>query len=776
MTAPPVATSATDALLPPVPLDVRLALPALAAWLVAWLGARAPVSVLVAAGAALLLVAAALLPGGRRLLAAAVLACCGAASLSTGLHGAARTAGPVPDLAAHGAAVSAEAVLTDDPHRAAAGGPRPLILARVRVDQVRASGHATRVRTPVLVLTSDPTWLGLLPSQRVRLQGRLQPANPGDDVAAVVSVRGPPQVLSPPSRLQRVAGSLREGLRRAVAPLPERERGLLPGLVVGDTSRLGADVQADFRSVGLTHLTAVSGTNVAVVVGAVLLLCRAAGVRVRASPVLAAAALVAFVVLARPSPSVLRAAVMGGVGLLALATGSRRTAMPALAAAVLLLVLVDPSLAGTAGFALSVLATGGLLVLAPGWRERLRCYLPGPLADAIAVPAAAQVACGPIVVAISAQLGLLSIPANLLAIPAVAPATLAGVAAALLAPVWLPAAQAVAWLGWLPTAWLVLVARVGAGLPGAAVPWPDGSTGALLLAAATGALLAVLRRRRLRRLLVAAATGIAVASTALALTAPAWPPPGWLLVACDVGQGDGLVLRVSDSAAVVVDTGPDPPLIDRCLKRLHITSVPLVLLTHLHVDHATGLPGVLRGRQVAQIEIGPTDEPVEQFHAVTTQAAAAGVPVVRGALDEARTVGPLRWEVLGPTHRYRGTRSDPNNSSLVLRLHTGGITVLLTGDMEPEAQRDLLARGVDLTADVLKVPHHGSNHQEPAFLDAVGAALALTSVGAHNTYGHPSPATLQRLRDDGAAVLRTDVGGDLAVVLRHGRLTAVGRG
>ena len=712
------------------------------------------------------------------LLTAAVLACCGAAGLTTGLHAAAQAAGPLPELAAREAAVRVEAVLTDDPREVAAGGLRGqrLIVARVRVEQVRAAGRTTRLRAPLLVLSSDARWLGLLPSQRVAIEGRMRSAEPGDDVVAVLSGRGALEVLAGPSRVQQVAGRLRAGLRQAAAPLPERERGLLPGLVVGDVSRLSDDVRTDFRTVGLTHLTAVSGTNVAIVVGAVLLLCRRLGVRLRVAPVLAALALAGFVVLARPSPSVLRATVMGLVGLVALSSGSRKAAMPALATAVLVLVLVQPSLAGTAGFALSVLATGGLLILAPGWRARLRKRMPGPLADALAIPAAAQVACGPVIVAISSQLGLLSIPANLLAVPAVAPATIAGVSAALLAPVCLPLAQAAAWVGWLPAAWLVLVARVGAALPGSTLPWPDGLGGALLLAAATTMLLTVARRRRLRRGLLASLTGVAVAAGGMALGRPAWPPPGWVMVACDVGQGDALVLNSGDGAAVVVDAGPEPSLVDGCLRRLGVDRVPLVLLTHLHADHVDGLPGVLAGRRVGQVEIGPINEPAEQYVDVVRQTLQAGVPLQRAALGEVRALGDLRWEVLAPARTYRGTNSDPNNSSLVLRVQVAGRTLLLSGDIEPEAQRDLLDRGVDVHADVLKVPHHGSNHQEPAFLDAVGATLALTSVGAGNTYGHPSLATLGRLHTDGAANFRTDLDGDIAVVIRAGRLSAVAAG
>jgi competence protein ComEC len=671
-----------------------------------------------------------------------------------------------------------EAVLVDDPRRAltpARPGRPPLLVARVRVERVTAAGRTHRLRSPLVVLSGDAAWLGLLPSQRVMVEGRLRPAERGDDVAAVLSGRGPPVVLSRPSLVQRAAGSLRAGLRAAVAPLPAAEQGLLPGLVVGDVSRLDPEVREDFRVVGLTHLTAVSGTNVAIVTGAVLLLSRRLRAGLRASPVLAALALIGFVVLARPSPSVLRAAVMGVVGLVALSSGTRKAAMPALATAVLVLVLADPDLAATPGFTLSVLATAGLLVLAPTWQRQLSRWMPGWLAAGVAVPAAAQVACGPVVVAISAQLGLLSVPANLLAVPAVAPATLAGVGAALLAPVSLPAAQAVAWLGWLPTAWLVRVADTGASVPGAAVPWPDGLPGALLLGVLTAAVWPALTRRRYRQVLTVGVASAAVTAAGLAVARPAWPPPGWFAVFCDVGQGDAVVLDAGDGSAVVVDAGPDPAAVDRCLDRLDVDRVPLVVLSHLHADHVDGLPGVLDGRSVALVQTGPLDEPHDSAASVERWTTAAGVPLELPALDESRSIGDLRWTVLAPARRFAGTNSDPNNSSIVLRVEVGPTTVLLTGDVEPEAQRDLLRRGVDLRADVLKVPHHGSRHQDPAFLQAVGAAVVVATVGAENDYGHPSELVLGTLRAAGARSFRTDRDGDVALVHRDGRLVVVGR-
>ena len=760
--------------------DLRLVLPALAAWLTAFLGRFAPPRLLLAASLVLLAVGVAAVARSRRgraAVLAGVAACAAAAGLVTGLHTGSRVTGPLAALAHDEAAVAVVGVLTDDPRRALsqpAGGRAELYVVRLRVERLEARGRVHRLRAPVVVLSTSTTWAPLLPSQQVRVEGRLRPPEPGDDVTAVVSARGDPDVLSGPSAVQRAAGHLRAGLRAAVAPLPAAEQGLLPGLVVGDTSRLDPGLREDFRTTGLTHLTAVSGTNCSIVVGAVLLLSRRLRLGLLGSPALAGLALLGFVVLARPSPSVLRAAVMGVVGLVALASGSRRAALPALSAGVLVLVLADPDLAATPGFALSVLATGGLLVLAPQWRAWLAQRMPGWLADAIAVPAAAQVACGPVVVAISATVGLLAVPANLLAVPAVAPATVTGVAAALVAPVCLPLAQGVAWLGWLPAAWLVVVARTGASLPGASVPWPAGTSGALLMAALTLLVLLALVRRRLRRALLAGTTGVVVVVAGLQVARPSWPPPGWFLVVCDVGQGDAVVLNAGSGSAVVIDAGPDPAAVDGCLRRLGVDRVPLVVLTHLHDDHVAGLPGVLRGRDVGLVQIGPIDDPPEQHVRIVAWTRAADVPLDRPLLGEQRTAGPLSWTVLAPGRAYRGTRSDPNNSSLVLRLQVGPTRVLLTGDIEPEAQRHLLASGVDLRADVLKVHHHGSRHQHPAFLDAVGARVVLTSVGEGNDYGHPSPETLGRLLDAGALSLRTDLDGDLALAHRGGRLVAVG--
>ena len=300
----------------------------------------------------------------------------------TTLRAAARTSGPLSVLAARGATVRLDAVLTGDPRVRVAPGPvraRDLLILPVRVEQVSTASQAYRLRADVLVLGRPSGWTQLLPSTRIRVFARLSPPRPGDDITAVANVRGPPEIRAPPSALQRLAGRLRQGLRDASSPLPEKERGLLPGLVDGDVSALPSSVVDDFRAAGLTHLVAVSGSNCAILLGAVLVVLGRTRLRIPVRALVLLATVGLFVLIARPSPSVLRAAAMAMIAVLALLTGRPRSVVPALAGAVIALLVINPDLAVDLGFALSVLATAGLVFLAPGWRQTLAERLPGPL-------------------------------------------------------------------------------------------------------------------------------------------------------------------------------------------------------------------------------------------------------------------------------------------------------------------------------------------------------------------------------------------------------------
>lgn len=767
--------------------DLRLVALALATWLsaLAALHFHAPAAVALA-GTASLAAAVAWRWLGRTGWAAVLVAillgvACG--GLATAPRVAARDADPVAQPAHDRARVTVELTVRRDPRQLSqdAGRP-PTWLVPAWLHRIAAASdpaaRAVRVRARVLVFGGDPQWQGLLPGQRVRATGRLGPPDGGDLTAAVLSAADPPELLGQPPWVQRAAGSLRAGLQAASAPLPDQPGGLLPGLAVGDVSVLDPSLSSDFDRTGLSHLVAVSGANVAIVVGCVALLAGAARAPRSLTVCLCAAALAGFVVLCRADPSVLRAGAMGAIALMALASGRPRAAMPALGATVTGLVVLDPQLAGDPGMAMSVLATGGLLLLAPRWRDALRRRrVPRGAAEAVAIPAAAQVAVAPVIAGLSGQVSLVAVAANLVATPAVAPATVLGVLAAVISPVWRPGAELLAWLASWPAWWLVLVARYGARVPGAALPWPAGLAGALLLTALTLAALVAFRHRRLRVLVVVVTVAVVAGAVPVRMVAGGWPPVGMLVAACAVGQGDLLVLPVGAGQAVVVDTGPDPVEADRCLRDLRVRSVPLLVISHFHADHVGGVEGVFQDRRVAAVLAPDWPEPAAGHDQVTRAASASRTPVLAAPAGSAYRVGELALTVLGPPHRFSGTRSDPNNNSLVVRAERDGVRILLTGDAEQELQRALLDRldSGQLRAEVLKIAHHGSAYQEPAFLAAVDPAVALVPVGAGNRHGHPDPALLDRLERGGTRVLRTDTHGDLAVVRHDDALAVVTR-
>jgi competence protein ComEC len=768
--------------------DLRLAAVALGTWLSALACLRLPAPAAPAAltGAVVALVGAVLLWRPMRqeatwaAIAVAVLlgVVCGGAAMAARLV--VRDAPPLARATAEHATVTVELTTRRDARQLVRDvGRPPSWLVPARLERLDQPGHApVRTRARILVLTGDPGWQAVLPGQRVRVSGRLSPPRGGDLTAAVLSVSEPPVLLGDPPWVQRAAGSLRAGLRQATATLPEEPGGLLPGLAVGDVSDLDPGLRDDLLVTGMTHLVAVSGTHCAIVTGFVFLLARAARAPPLAVAAVSALTVLGYVILCQASPSVVRAGVMGTIALVALATGRARAAVPALGATVTVLVVVDPQLAGTAAFALSVLATTGLLLLAPRWRDGLRRRgVPPGLAEAIAVPAAAQVAVSPLIAGMTGTISLVSVVANLVATPVMVPATLLGVLTAVVSPVSPPAAEFLAWLGSWPAWWLVLVARYGAQAPAAIVPWPEGWAGALLLALLTVALLAAARHRMVRRLVAVVTAAAVVGAMPVSLVASGWPPAGAVLVACAVGQGDLVVVPLRAGEAIVVDAGPQPAAADRCLRDLRVRRIPLLVVSHFHVDHVGGVEGVFRGRQVAAVLTTPLPEPEVGHRLVHTTAAVAGAPVHTARAGTAYQVGDVTLRVIAPPYPMSGTRSDANNNSLVIHAAVRNVSVLLTGDAETELQRALLERfgAAGVRADVLKIPHHGSVFQEPAFLDAVSPSVALVPVGVDNPYGHPHPAVLARLQRAGARVLRTDTDGDVAAVVRDGALAVVTR-
>lgn len=722
-----------------------------------------------------LLVATALALVVRRRLAVAWLGPLAALAAVAGvgaLHQTLVATSPVTALAAERAVVSVRLEVTSDV-RVVAGRFGDLQVVEARVTRLVGRGDAWRVSVPVVVM-ADAGWPAPPLGTALDTTARLAPAE--DEAAALVRPVGAPTLVAEPGAWWDAAAAVRRSVRAAVADRDADARELVPALVVGDDGGLDPEVADDFRATGLTHLLAVSGTNLTLVVGSLIILGRWVGLRGRWIHALAVLGIVGFVMVARAEPSVVRAAAMGTVALVGMGRNGRARGTRGLGVAVLVLLLVDPGLGVSAGFALSVLATGGILLCGPVWRDALMRWTPRWVAEAVSVPLAAQVACTPVVAAISGQVSLVAVAANLLAAPAVAPATVLGLAGGLLDLAWAPLGELVAGPAAWSAGWIVAVAQLGADLPTAAVTWGTGPV-ALLGLTAICLLTVLLAPAVLRRPAAAlSCAGLLVAGVLVRPPTPGWPPAGWVLAMCDVGQGDGLVLRAAAGSAVVVDAGPDPAVMDACLDRLDITGVPLVVLTHFHADHVDGLAGVVEGRRVGEVDGSVLLEPVGGVRSVTSL---LGADPGRSPYGVTRRVGDVTLQQVWPPPDGGMTdpsESAPNNASVVLLAQVRGVRILLTGDVEPSAQNALERALGGLHVDVLKVPHHGSRYQDLPWLTSLGAGVALVSVGAGNDYGHPSGDLLAGLAATGADVWRTDLSGDVLVVVRQGEVGVVARG
>ncbi|MEV6137853.1 ComEC/Rec2 family competence protein [Nocardia sp. NPDC051990] len=721
------------------------------------------------------------------------------------------------------ASVRVVVVPIDDPKpvRSSAFGNEQRWTVRARLREYRQGASIVRAGGTVVILASGAEWGELLPGRAVELRAEPEPPWHRDLTVATLRAQGSPVVVGALPWWQRVAAAVRTDLASAARVLPKRQAGLLPALVVGDTSALSDEVREEFEIAGLAHICVVSGANFTILSAVVLGALRLLTVGPRAGAVVAAAALLMFIVVARPDPSVLRAGAMGAITLLALLTGRRKQALPALCAAVIGLLALWPELAVRAGFGLSVLATAGLILLAPSWADWLRgrgwWRVP---AEIVAVSAAAFVVTTPLVVALTGRLSLVAILANILVEPVIAPVTVLGAIGTVLAAAWPPLAELILRCAQPPLWWLLLVAEHAASVPGAEISVRGGLTGGAIACAAVVLIVLALRSALMRRLAAAALLGVSAVLIPVRVWHPGWPPAGWVLAVCDVGQGDGLVLSVDGHTAVVIDVGPDPRTMRTCLNRLRINRISLLVLTHPHADHIAGLAGALRGRSVDALAVGPgelsgTTGNVESGRAgdrrtsnpkrseadsgestgasreprsprnrrasvsgpeqVASLAAQADIPVQELSSGQVLRFGAVELNVLAPTplaHHPTGTPStdDANDRSIVIAATTSAGRILFTGDIEAPAQQQLLHSGAHLQADVLKLPHHGSRTTTKEFIAAVHPRLALVSVGADNTFGHPNPRVLTDLADLGVAVARTDQQGDVLVLGKDGQL------
>ena len=686
---------------------------------------------------------------------------------------AARTESGLPRAAAQRMFVLIEGTVTSEPRLQQSGFLAGALTFDVKLNHAQFHGRHTtfpgtiKVTIPTTQQTGEPPAYGEL----ISLEGKLTPTQTAERPIAQLTASAPPRILKPADQPNRLINSIRSNLTQLISGFSPQARGLVPGAAIGDTSQLSPELTSAMKVSGLTHITAVSGSHFAIVFLIVLAITWKLPRPARAAVV--GLSVVGFVCLVHPNAAVLRAAVMGAVAVLGTLRGRPSQALAALASATLGLILYDPWYARDYGFVLSVLATAGLVIGSAPIAQFLhrptggQPLLPKTAARAFAVPIAAQLAVGPVLLGLQPNVSLYSVPANLAADPALFPATIFGLLATALSGIWPGAALVFAHIASGATWWIAAVASTTASLPYATIAWPRGFIGVVLLIAltllvclgayacwATSGFLALrkavataktrgnrrkaedgwrepylltLQQRPLIRALHAQKRelkwlSILAAACILLLVIlslrPAWLEPlsreshfgsNWSMASCDVGQGDAFVAKTAAGNTIMIDTGPPGMGVANCLAALHITVLDAVYISHYHADHVGGLDEVVAAVHVGQIVTGP----------------AIGVDGAARHVQELAAAHNIPLAVLG---RNQISRIQPNAEGA--RTTVGGVKVLWPTEQEITSLAQRNQAGEDVTnasSLVLRIELAGPGVQtgdERGAVDSSTAGLA----------------------------------------------------
>ena len=541
---------------------------------------------------------------------------------------------------------------------------------------------------------------------------------------------------------------------------------LVAGLAIGERELLSEVAKDQMREVSLTHLVAVSGANLAIVMGAIWFLLGALSAPRWLRFVLSGSAMLGYVLLVGPESSVLRAGAMALAVLIALALGRGSNAIHALAIAVAVLLMIDQSLAFDLGFALSVLATLGLLLGARPLADRIG-FLPRPLALALGAGLAAQIFTLPVILMIQPGFPIFAILANLLVEPVVAPVTVLGILAVLVTPISPALSHFSTWLATIGTQWILWISQRLSAQEVTRLHLNFAFEGQLLI---WGLVLGVIATITFKEKARVFSVGFLVLDFALLSALSAGDlvrsdvaNQDWKVLACDVGQGDAILIRDGGRTALI-DVGREPELIQKCLGNAGISKVDLLVLTHFDADHVGGISG-LEKVSISHVLISGYEDDRPLVGVVEDFLARSDAFVQEAVAGGRAKLGNCSLMVLGPKDPQSAASS--NDASVTILLDCAKYQVLALADAPESAQRSLLPILLPLIDAqkyrVVKVAHHGAGDQFSALYAAFRPQVAIFSVGLGNTYGHPTKSALKLTAELGAINLRTDLDGAVGI-------------
>lgn len=550
--------------------------------------------------------------------------------------------------------------------------------------------------------------------------------------------------------------------------LPKREAGLMAGIMIGDTTNIPSGVKEDFKKTGLAHILAVSGMNVSMLASAVIFVAGLLPVGTLLRFVLTIVSLCAYMTITGPGPSILRAGIMFAAAMVASVLSRKADLLSVLSLAVLVTLVYDPGFLFNVGWQLSFSATLFIVLLSPPLKETFSAF-PGKVREPLVVTIGAQIGVMPVMVCYFHQLSLITVIANLLVTGAIFPLMIIGVLMSVAGRTVPSAAHILSFFAHALLAFIIRTAATLADLPFASVY--VGSPPALTVAFYYLSMIALCiyfkKKKKSISFVALALVGLLLLAAFMGCQAVReTPPAGLRIVFVDVGQGDAALIQTEDGGNVLIDGGPEPDSVTETLDRYGVKKLDLVIISHAHADHITGLKNVLESRQVDMVldsGVPHTSRTyIDLLKAIENRHIKYELARTGTTIDVGRS---LKIRILWPTDaNYNEGEDLLNNKSVVARVSYEDMSILFAGDIQTDAQSSLLKTGANVSAQIYKFPHHGSrNAADIRFIEAVHPEVSIISVGADNKFGHPARSSINKLLSVGSKVYRTDENGSIII-------------
>lgn len=602
--------------------------------------------------------------------------------------------------------------------------------------------------------------------------------------------------------IELLANKVRNSMKGKIEQnLSDATSGLLSGMLIGDKSNLPKEIQEDFRNSSLSHILAISGMHVAYVMLGITFLISKMKFSKKMSKMITIVILLFFIILTGKTASVERACFMSVYAILASLLHKRANVLASISISILIILIINPYSILDIGLQLSYGGTLGIVLIYPILKkckkskkekakenkfQKLIQKIKEKILDIIRITVSANLVIFPIILYQYNTMSFTFVISNLLISSIIGIIIILGFMSVFASYIFMPLAKVMFFLTQILLNILAQTAHLCAKLPFSKVYFPTPKIYVILIYYLFLIYIILAKRNIISVKKISKKIFIIFIIIVIILNLIVKVIPKEFTISfIDVGQGDSMLISTPKEKRILVDGGGTrdsenfdvgrQTLIPYLLNK-GITKLDYIVISHFDSDHATGVAQILGKIDVSSIILTRQLEENDIYRHILSIAKEKKIKLIYVKEGDVLKIGGIKISIIHPENKLM-INNPMNNNSIVCKVEYNSFSMLLTGDIEMEAEELILRKNINLKADVLKVAHHGSKTSTTGeFLKAINPKVALIGVGKNNNFGHPSNEVIQRLKENGTRIYRTDENGEISITVnKKGRIIKIQR-